>query len=226
MQRGGDVADRAPELESLGLVGGKLQKLPQNDFSLADGFDGIDQAHDRNFAIRPGLVDVGTRAGLVSVEAFVDPQNLVQPLDARFQVTHRFTRDQHIHISDIEILDRQPHLVLILRLHHLECARRISHAIPTLVSIVNRMRYVDIILCRAVWPPHRIRAVRNKLAVGVEERVGPQTGRQDVGACLGDFELFGPQVEVLVHEKLDRLIDREAVGRSLFLVMSGSSSEP
>ena len=79
------------------------------------------------------------------------------------------------------------------------------------------MCYIDIILRRAIRPPHRVRAVRDELAVGVEERIGPQAGGQDVGACLGDFELFGPQVEVLVHEQLNRLIDREAVGRAALL---------
>ena len=88
------------------------------------------------------------------------------------------------------------------------------------------MCYVNIILCWAVRPAHRVRAVRDELAVGVEKWVRSQAGGQDVGSRLGNLELLGPEVEVLVHQYLDRLVDGEPVGRPLVAITGGQLERP
>ena len=69
-----------------------------------------------------------------------------------------------------------------------------------------------------VGPPGRslgVFPVGDELAVGVEDRVGPEAGRQDVGLGLGDLEELGAEVEVLADEPVDRLVERQAVRRPL-----------
>ena len=85
----------------------------------------------------------------------------------------------------------------------------------SLVRIVNRMRKVDIVLCRPDRLLNRVCAVRNKLAVRVENRVGPQARRQHVRPHLRDLQKLRAEVEIPLHQKLDGLVDRQSVGRAL-----------
>ena len=60
-------------------------------------------------------------------------------------------------------------------------------------------------------------AVRDELGVGVEDRVGAETGGEDVRLGHRDLHAVGDQVEVLLHEHVDRLVDRHPAGRPFVL---------
>ena len=82
------------------------------------------------------------------------------------------------------------------------------------------MRYVQIILGWSARPPVGETPVGNELAVRIEDRIGPQARGQDVGAGLGNLHGLGPEVEVVLEQKLDRLVERQPVGGAL-AVLSG-----
>ena len=79
-----------------------------------------------------------------------------------------------------------------------------------------------------VCPPGRARVKRpvgDALDVGVEDRVGPEAGGEDVGVGLGDLERLGAEVEVLADQPVDRLVEGQAVGRPLVLGGQGERAE-
>ena len=83
-----------------------------------------------------------------------------------------------------------------------------------LTGQVERVGNVDVVLGLATRTVAGVLAVRDELGVGVEDRVGPEAGGQDVRLRLRNLDRLGPKVQVLVHQPIDRLIEGQAVGRA------------
>ena len=73
------------------------------------------------------------------------------------------------------------------------------------------MRDVQVVLGRAAAGAPEA-AIGHMRRVRVDEGIGSQSGREDVGAGLGDLPRLGPQLQVEPHDPIDRLVDRQPVG--------------
>ncbi len=82
---------------------------------------------------------------------------------------------------------------------------------------VKRIGNVEIVLKLTAGALRRVIPIRDELAVGVKERVGPETGGQDIGIGLGDLVKSRAETEVLLNEPLDRRVEGQPIGGALIL---------
>ena len=59
--------------------------------------------------------------------------------------------------------------------------------------------------------------IRQKLAILIENRVGPQAGLKDISACLGDLIELGAEIETALECDVDSRIESETILGSIVL---------
>ncbi len=156
--------------------------------------------------------DVGARPIAEILEPSCRGQDPIEPLQAGLGVAERLAGRKDPDVGDRQIADLDPDGILILELDRLLRVRSDGNPRQSLVRIINRMRDVEVVLERAALAFLGVSTIRDELAVGVEDRVGPETGGEDVGLGQGDLELAGLQVEVLADQEIQCLVERQAIG--------------
>ncbi len=135
---------------------------------------------------------------------------------------HRVLRGEHgqprpLQVDErvADVADLAAHDVLELRLQGRPGHAGHDRAGLPLVRHVDGIGDVHVVLCRAARGGVVEGAVGNELAVQIDERIGAQPGRDDVGIGLRQLVPQRPDVDIGRHHPFDRGIEREAVLRSL-----------
>ena len=140
----------------------------------------------------------------------VQLQEFADPFEVDLAVLERQLARLDVDVDGVQVVDRLADGILELGLGHL--LGHPGHVDPRqpLAGHVERDGHVHVVLGRAAGPGVRVPAVGNELAVGVEDRVRPQAGCQDVGVGHGDLEPQRQDVEVALDQDGDRLIQRHS----------------
>ena len=134
------------------------------------------------------------------------------PSQARPGVADRLAGVEHIDEGRIEVVDLQPHGVLVLGVEHLLGLLGDDDADLALLVDVDGLDEDDAVAVIA-RPLRRIAAVGDAIGTGEDERVGPKPGREDVRLGLGNLLEFGAQPVVHLRQPGNGRVQGEAIRR-------------
>ena len=210
------VAQRGSQLEPLGLLDRQVEHHGQPAAGLLDRQLGLFGAQLGQVALDFDFLQLVAGDQAVGLRLFQDPGHRAQPLAAGRGEADGFAGRHQVDISDVQVVDLHPHGVLVLGLERLLGPRGHFGVRQPLVADVERIDHRGAVVGLA-RPGRRVAAVGDRSDAGEHHRIGPQAGREHVGAGLGDFEGLGSQVDVVADQDFDGPVERQAAGGPLFL---------